>query len=380
MKPSAHIGTLGRSLTVVATAAVLGTAGVVSMPGTALASDPQYVAVTSYDIEATAGSGFGCWTHLYTGTVVDTGRMVGGTACPSVPLVNELGGSGTLNDGSTAQAQLFTNRPDTAGTPFDPAITLHLERAVHVRSIELIGDTGGYSWAAGFETRLTVSIGGSSAVVDTTAYGPTNFGIPANDRVDLTGNALGSLITDTVTLHGFVVAWPYGPIDQWTIAEIRVVGDAPDLTAPVVTYSSHPAVYAVTDTVTITCSASDDVGVVSSTCEDVDVAAWTFGLGSQTLTARAWDAAGNQGEGSTTFTIVVTYPPLKALTEAWVWKAGIRTELEGYLDAAARAAVKGNTHAEAGNLDSYRALLGAQSGKSVSDSDAETLVTLSLGL
>jgi hypothetical protein len=225
-----------------------------------------------------------------------------------------------------------------------------------------------------------VRIGAASAVIATAGYGPLNFGIPANDRVELGGTALGALVTDTVSIDGFVTAWPYGAIDQWTIAEVRVVGLTPDLTLPVVTFSAHAESYTVADTIDITCSATDDVGVLSSTCEDVHAPAWTFGLGCQTLSAEAWDAAGNRGEGSTTFTVVVTYPSLIALTDAWVWKAGVRAELEAYLDAAARADARGNARAEAGNLDGYRALLAAQSGKSLGPTDAETLAELSRGL
>ncbi|HEX5828138.1 MAG TPA: HYR domain-containing protein [Candidatus Limnocylindrales bacterium] len=153
-----------------------------------------------------------------------------------------------------------------------------------------------------------------------------------------------------------------------------------DTTPPTVVYGPHPATYAVDETVSIRCTASDAVGVIVSTCADVDAWAWTFGLGPTTLTAEATDGAGNASRASTSFEVVATYPSMTSLTNGWVQKAGTAAQLATYLEAAARAEARGNLKAEAGNLDSYRTLLGAQAGKAISQEDAATLITLSAGL
>ncbi len=65
------------------------------------------------------------------------------------------------------------------------------------------------------------------------------------------------------------------------------------------------------------------------------------------------------------------------LTKAWVGKAGVAAQLTPYLDAAARAEARRTTKADAGNLESYRTLIRAQSGKAISQDDAATLITFS---
>jgi hypothetical protein len=67
--------------------------------GTSQAITDQ-VAITSYDVNNTQPSGYGSWSHTYNGSITGTG------------LVNETGGSGTLNDGSFGaseqSSQLFS--------------------------------------------------------------------------------------------------------------------------------------------------------------------------------------------------------------------------------------------------------------------------------
>jgi hypothetical protein len=155
---------------------------------------------------------------------------------------------------------------------------------------------------------------------------------------------------------------------------------APDTTPPVVVFGDHPATYEVSDTVAITCTATDDVAVVETTCADVSEPAWWFGTGAHTLTASATDAAGHTASATTTFTVWVSYPSLKALTSQWVSKSQIAAQLNAYLDAAFKAEARGNLKAEAGNLADYRSLLAAQAGKSISPSDADMLRLFSLGL
>lgn len=79
-----------------------------------------------------------------------------------------------------------------------------------------------------------------------------------------------------------------------------------DMTAPVVSLSTN-ASYTVDQTVSVTCSASDALsGIDESTCASVGGEAYTFGVGSHTVTASAKDNAGNVGTASATFSVSVT--------------------------------------------------------------------------
>jgi hypothetical protein len=94
-----------------------------------------------------------------------------------------------------------------------------------------------------------------------------------------------------------------------TLAHISI-----DTTAPTVAYAGNAGVYTVDATVAITCSASDGLsGLVSTTCANVSGPAWSFGLGTTSRSASALDRAGNTGNGSTSFTVLVTEASLDNL-------------------------------------------------------------------
>jgi uncharacterized protein YegL len=91
-----------------------------------------------------------------------------------------------------------------------------------------------------------------------------------------------------------------------------------DATKPVVAFSGNQGTYALTDTVAITCSASDALsGLAGSTCPEVSGPAYTF-AGGKTLNASATDVAGNVGTASTSFTVDVTIAGICALTSDFV--------------------------------------------------------------
>ena len=79
------------------------------------------VPIVSYDVSQTPGSGFGCWSHLYTGTIVDTGHTVGGSV---VCIPN--GGHVFNYSGETALSTMDSWTPLTSPDPYrrsgsDPA-------------------------------------------------------------------------------------------------------------------------------------------------------------------------------------------------------------------------------------------------------------------
>jgi hypothetical protein len=147
-----------------------------------------------------------------------------------------------------------------------------------------------------------------------------------------------------------------------------------DKTAPTVTYTGG-GTYSVDQTVSIACSASDSLsGIASSTCADVSGGAWSFGLGTHSVSATATDVAGNSGSGSTTFTVTVDATSLCGLARQWAKNAGIANSLCVKLQAAAAAAARGQTKTKQNNIDAFDNEVSAQSGKGFTAAQAKLLV------
>lgn len=84
-----------------------------------------------------------------------------------------------------------------------------------------------------------------------------------------------------------------------------------DATAPTVTYTGNAGSYTADQTVSITCTAADNLsGVASSTCANISGPASSFAVGTNTYSAKATDTAGNVGNTtSTSFTVGAPEPP-----------------------------------------------------------------------
>jgi hypothetical protein len=155
-------------------------------------------------------------------------------------------------------------------------------------------------------------------------------------------------------------AWSPGGKSSQTVTVKR------DATPPVVTFSGNQGTYAITDTVSITCSAADALsGLASTTCQDVSEPAWQFGSGT-TLSATATDVAGNVGSGSTTFEVIVTPASLETLIGELVGDSGIANSLIAKI--------------KAGTLAAFDHEVDAQTGKKISASDAALLKQLAAAL
>ena len=98
----------------------------------------ETVGVTSYDVIDTPISGFGGWSHSYTGTITDTGRTFETFNETPGNLMNYQGGTGTLNDG-VVSATVSDNQLFALRTPAQPSITLHLSEPATVDHIVLYG-------------------------------------------------------------------------------------------------------------------------------------------------------------------------------------------------------------------------------------------------
>jgi hypothetical protein len=138
-----------------------------------------------------------------------------------------------------------------------------------------------------------------------------------------------------------------------------------DTIAPEISFSGNAGTYGVDGQVAIECAA-DDAVTPGLTCAGATGPAYAFGLGEETVTGSATDAAGNGGSGDTTFTVVVDSTNLCSLTAQLVDQKGIANSLCVKL--------------RAGSHRAYRNELKAQSGKKVPASAASLLSELSLAL
>jgi HYR domain len=140
-----------------------------------------------------------------------------------------------------------------------------------------------------------------------------------------------------------------------------------DSTAPVVSYSSNATTFSLDQNVTIFCDAFDALsGVATTTCQDVNAPALSFGLGTHTLSATATDNAGNQGSGSFTFTVAASVNSINTLIDRYVTKPSVAKNLQKRL--------------ERGDILGFIKTVQRESGKSISPEHAAELVRLVLTL
>lgn len=136
-----------------------------------------------------------------------------------------------------------------------------------------------------------------------------------------------------------------------------------DKVSPLVTFTGNAGSYTVDQSVTISCTTSDNLsGVASSTCAAISGGADSFVAGTNTYSATATDHAGNIGTATTAFTVTVTSHGLCRLVQRWVSNPGVATSLCVKLDHVSYVA--------------FRNELKAQTGKHISDANASVLQRL----
>lgn len=183
------------------------------------------VAIVTYDIRDAAVSGWGGWSHAYTGTITPTGTFYSGGG----GVANYSGGAGTLNDGVIGvginDTQLFFQGATDAGYSMSPLITLKLARPTLVSKVLISGGNIGGNFFPGMIEGVTVEIDGQSATLTTLPSGQLGaIGIPVDDTVDLRGTPLASIVTDTITLRNFEVSSMTA--GQFVITELSVYDEA----------------------------------------------------------------------------------------------------------------------------------------------------------
>ncbi|MDP1533773.1 MAG: PEP-CTERM sorting domain-containing protein, partial [Rubrivivax sp.] len=143
------------------------------------------VTVHSYDIGNAQLSGAGGWAHTYSGLIVGN---------------NYSGGGGTLNDGIVPVDE-FNNQ--LFWLPDSPTVTLHLSALSYVSAIQLLGGVLPSNSVPGTLTGWSVTIGGSTRTLTSTAYGPVCGSGLCNDSVSLIGTGLDVIATSSVILSSF---------------------------------------------------------------------------------------------------------------------------------------------------------------------------------
>lgn len=165
-----------------------------------LAAGAHAAVIVSYDIDNARPSGYGGWSHSYSGSILGT---------------QYRHGSGSLNDGvlpdSEAGNQLFRISDGTV-------ITLHLDALARVSEIALLGGNAPWNSIPGTLTGWTTTIGATSAALTSIGSKPGCGSGMCDDTVSLLGTGLENILTDTVQLSSFQGGW-YG---YFSIGEITV--------------------------------------------------------------------------------------------------------------------------------------------------------------
>ncbi len=158
------------------------------------------------------------------------------------------------------------------------------------------------------------------------------------------------------------------------VSEVNVKKDT---TAPVIQFIGNAGSYPVDAKIAITCTAADDLsGVASMNCPRTEGYAYDFGVGVHKLLATATDKAGNTAVVETEFTVTVDFDSLSRLTQSFVSKDGVSHSLVAKLQSAKEAAAKDNKQAVDGKLKAYVNELSAQSGKAITEQQANILIDL----
>jgi hypothetical protein len=179
------------------------------------AANATPISITGYDVLNAHTSGYGGWTHTYSGTITNTGSGASYT-----------GGTGTMADGldstSYYNAQLFN-------LSYAATITLYLDGFYAIDTLELWQGDFYNSIPGGIET-IDLTIG---ATIDTFTGSPFSTSGSSfsnrNDSFSFAGSALSGLVTDQITLSSISEG---NCCDYFSISEIRLEGTVSSVPEP----------------------------------------------------------------------------------------------------------------------------------------------------
>lgn len=124
--------------------------------------------------------------------------------------------------------------------------------------------------------------------------------------------------------------------------------------------------YSVDQVVDITCAASDNLsGIAQTSCPLVAAGdAYSFAVGTNSMSATARDYAGNRVSSEISFTVTVDFRSMRTLTSRFVDHGSFAESLQAKLDAAEAAAKRGNENAKRGALAAFVHQLDSAAGRS----------------
>lgn len=273
---------------------------------------------------------------------------------------------GTYADTGTASLRATAGR-DHTGTltlTFDstqPATT-PLDATKPVITPRVSGTPGSNNW---YTSRVSVAFtcadeqGGSGLATPATGYGDTTLTADgANQSATSTGTCRDNAgnVADAATASGINI----------------------DTTTPTVAYTGNAGTYTADQAVSITCTPADaTASLASHTCANISGPAYTFKLGTNGYAATATDRAGNVGTGSTSFTVTVSAASLGRVIDTLVTDPKVAASLK---DLAKQIASAPNAGAKANKLSAYISLVNAQTGKSITPTNAAVLIKLAKAL
>ncbi|MCU1483628.1 MAG: putative cell surface protein [Actinomycetia bacterium] len=324
-----------------------------------------HLGTTAVTCTATDGAG-NTGTATFTVTVVDTTVPVVTTPTGRTAEATSAAGATVgfvASSSDSVSGTLAASCAPASGSTFHLGTTL-----VTCSATDGAGNTGTSSFLVTVEdtTAPTVVVPSSRTVEATSAAGAA---VPfASSATDAVSGPLASTCTPT---SGSTLAIGSTTVTCVATDAAGNAGSATftvtvrDSTKPVVAFSGNAGTYGVDDTVAISCAVTDAV-TAGLTCAGASGPAYSFGIGSETITRSVADHAGNVGTASTTFTVKVVAGDLCTLVERLVPEKGIANSLCAKL--------------RAGSYGAFRNELKAQSGKKVTAAAADLLTGLSLAL
>lgn len=161
--------------------------------------------IIGYDITNARPSGFGSWSHTYTGSIT----------APVNGLSNYSGGGGTMNDWTISNSgtdnQLFKVSDNSV-------ITLYLSGTFQLSSLTIFG--GIFENAnPGAITGATIGFGGGLATLTSTPINDVCFNYLCDDLFTFAGTSLAGLSGNTITLSNIQSVQ-----QNFNISEISVSG------------------------------------------------------------------------------------------------------------------------------------------------------------
>ena len=273
----------------------------------------------------------------------------------------------TLNEG---QNSIVVYAQDAAGNRSTQTVTLttSLDSIAPVTTATHTPAPNGAGWNNTAATLQLTATDGGSGVLDVRSS--VNGSAPSVVAGPLTFSADGQY---SVTYFATDKA---GNAEAAKTANVWV-----DTTAPVIGFSGA-GTFTVDQTVSVTCTATDNLsGVTGTPCVSplLAVAASELPLGATTVSATATDAADNTTTASATVTVRVTFDALSTLTTRFTGGAP-GNSLVAQLAAAKDAASRGNAAACNAALRAYANEVAAQSGKVLTAAQAATLTRLAEAL